>query len=83
MGTNDELVYLGPFANMNATCEDGGRQEFNRSHYSGSMQTWHNCGGKGTTFYTVAAAPESRECVIVLQVGFGGEAELEVAQHIL
>lgn len=83
MGTNDELIYSGPFANMNATCEDGGRQDFDRSPYSGSRQTWHNCGGKGTTFYTVAAAPKNRECVILLQVGFGTEAEREVARHIL
>lgn len=82
-GPNDKLIYAGPFAGMSNTCENGGRKPFNRAPYSGSLQTWHNCGGKGTTFYTVAASPEDRECVILLQVGFDTEEEYRVAQHIL
>ena len=44
------------------------------------MQTW-NC-DEGT-FLSLAAAPESRECVVMAQVGMYSETDRESAQHIL
>jgi hypothetical protein len=77
--TNDELVASGP-NDFSEGCEPGPLQDFDRSTYSGKMQTW-NC-DQGT-FLTLAAAPESRECVVIVQIGMYSEADRESAQHIL
>jgi hypothetical protein len=77
--SDDELVVLGP-NDFSASCERGSRRDFDRHPYSGRMQEWKGCGGKGEGgFITLAAGPERRECVVVVQIGMYGEA----AQHIL
>jgi hypothetical protein len=77
--TDDELVASGP-NDFSEGCELGPLQDFDRSSYPGKMQTW-NC-DQGT-FLTLAAAPESRECVVIVQIGMYSEADRESAQHIL
>ncbi len=64
-------------------CSDGGRQDFERSPYSGRIQPWENCNLKVPTYVMVAAAPEGRECVVMVQVGIVEKADREAAQHIL
>ncbi len=81
--TDDELVVSGP-NDFSASCERGSRQNFDRHPYSGRMQAWKNCAGNGeANLVTLAAAPEGRECVVVLQIGMYGEADVEAGQHIL
>ena len=81
--TDDELVVLGP-NDFSSWCESSVRQNFDRSSYSGRMQAWKDCDGSDeANFLTLAAAPEGRECVVLLQIGMYGEADVESGQHIL
>ncbi len=78
--TEDDLVDSG--FNDRSDCEATDRRDFNRSTYSGRMQTW-NCVQTGSTFYTLAAAPKGRQCVVMLQVSTYSEADRKAAQHIM
>ena len=81
--TDDELVVLGP-NDFSSWCESGVRQDFDRSSYSGRMQTWKDCDGSDeANFLTLAAAPEGWECVVLLQIGMYGEADVESGQRVL
>jgi len=77
--TDDELVVSGP-NDLSKGCEPDPRQDFDRSSYPGKMQTW-NC--DGGTYLTLAAAPESRECVVLAQIGMYNEDDRKTAEHIL
>lgn len=82
--TDDELVASGP--NDSSSCEAGTIQDFDRPPYSGKMREWNNGGGEcDHTAVTLAAAPEGRECVVLLQIGgyFRTQAEEESIQHVL
>ena len=81
--TDDELVASGP-NDYSASCEAGARRNFDRPPYSGVMQEWNNCGGESDhTALTLAAAPEGRECVVLLQIGGYLQGDEENIQHIL
>lgn len=81
--TDDELVVIGP-NDYSSGCEAGTVQDFDRPPYSGKMLEWKNCGGiSGHEATTVAAAPEGRECVVVLQVGGFLEGYEEDVRHVL
>jgi hypothetical protein len=81
--TDEQLVASGPF-DLSATCEPGARSDFGRGPYAGRTQAWHNCEvGAEATFLTLLAAPEGRECVVLMQLAMYGEADVEVGQHIL
>jgi hypothetical protein len=81
--TDDELVASGP-NDYSASCEAGARQDFDRPPYSGVVQEWNNCGGESDhTALTLAAAPEGRECVVLLQIGGYLQGDEENIQHIL
>jgi hypothetical protein len=81
--TDDELVASGP-NDYSASCEAGTRRNFDRPPYTGRIQEWTNCGGESDhTAYTLAAAPEGRECVVLLQIGGYLRGDEENIQHIL
>jgi hypothetical protein len=68
--------------NERTNCEVVAREDFNRRPYSGSLVSW-NCSTNGSTSYSLAAAPEGRECVVMLQITAYSEADREGAKHIL
>jgi hypothetical protein len=81
--TDNGLVALGP-NDYSSSCEAGPRQDFSRPPYSGKIQEWNNCTGESDhTALTLAAAPEGRECVVVLQIGGYLQGDEESIQHIL
>lgn len=83
--TDEELIFSGIFSEMADNCAAGPYEDFDRSPYSGKLQTWYDCGGSENAFYVMAAAPEGRECVVVAQAkipGGAGEADREAVQHI-
>lgn len=81
--TDDELVVSGP-NNFSASCDRGSRRDFDRHPYLGRMQAWKNCAGNSEAdLVTLAASPEGRECVVVLQIGMYGAADVETGQRIL
>lgn len=81
--TDDELVSSGP-NDLSASCEPGAISGYERGPYSGRVQAWKNCGGDPAASYvTLSAAPEGRECVVLLHVAMFGDADVQVGQHIL
>jgi hypothetical protein len=82
--TDEQLVASGPF-DLSSACEPGARTDFERGPYAGRMQAWHNCEvGTAATFLTLSAAPEGRECAVLMQLAmYDDEADVEVGQHIL
>ena len=84
--TNDELIYSLLFDGKANICTAGPYENFDRPPYSGKIQTWYDCAGYDNTSFVVAAAPEDRECVVVLaaRIAPGAkEADREAVQHIL
>ena len=81
--TDDQLVASGP-NDASAFCEPGARSDYRRGPYSGRVQAWMDCfGDPGIRFVGLSAAPEGRECVVLLHVWMPGEEGVEDAQHIL
>jgi hypothetical protein len=70
-------------ANKATVCTPGPYEDLNRSPYSGKIQTWYDCGVDDATTFTVAAAPEGRECVVVLGARVSEEADREAIEHII
>jgi hypothetical protein len=70
-------------ANKAAVCTPGPYEDLNRSPYSGKIQTWYDCGVDDATTFTVAAAPEGRECVVVLGARVSEEDDREAIEHII
>jgi serine/threonine-protein kinase len=79
-----ELTHSFLNANKNELCATTGPYEdYNRSPYSGKIQTWYECGVDAATTFAVAAAPEGRECVVVLNARISDEADREAIEHII
>jgi hypothetical protein len=78
--SDDELVAMGP-NDFASSCAAGVRGDYNRPPYSGKMQQW-DC-GEGHSTLTLAATPEDRECMVLLQVAMFEEADRSVGQSIL
>jgi PASTA domain len=76
----DQLATSG--FNERTNCDVVAREDFDRGSYSGKLVSW-NCSTNGSTPYTLAAAPEDRECVVMLQITVYSEADRESAKHIL
>jgi hypothetical protein len=70
-------------ANKAAVCTPGPYEDLNRSPYSGKIQTWYDCGADNATTFSVAAAPEGRECVAVLNARISDEADREAIEHLI
>ena len=82
--SDDVLLRSGPNEPLSSVCASDERQDFERGSYSGRLQEWHQCeGGPEHGFITLAAAPEGRMCVVLLQIGTVDEASREHARHIL
>ena len=78
-----ELTHSLFFESKAETCTNAGPyKDYDRSPYSGKIQTWYDCGADGATTYSVAAAPEGRECVVVLGARIVSEADRKAIQHI-
>jgi hypothetical protein len=84
--TDDELIFSGLFSDMASNCATGPYEDFERPPYQGQIQTYLNC-ASGKTFHVVSAAPEGRECVVVLQLAVpaegASEADRKAIEHIL
>ncbi len=76
--SDDEITRSLLNATKGDTCaETGPYTDYDRGPYSGKLQTWHGCGEDGATEYTLAAAPEGRECVVALGARVSEEADRE------
>jgi hypothetical protein len=69
--------------NKNNICTAGPYKDLNRPPYSGKIQTWYECGADGATVFSVAAAPEGRECVVVLNARISDESHRKAIEHLI
>jgi serine/threonine protein kinase/class 3 adenylate cyclase len=81
--SDDDLIFYGLFSGLANNCVQGPYEDFSNPNLSGKMQTWSNCGGQGITTYVVSAAPEGRECVVVIQAIVRKDSNSQAVQHIL
>jgi hypothetical protein len=70
-------------ASKDEVCAPGPYKDIDRSPYSGKIQTWYDCGEDDATTFTVAAAPEGRGCVVVLNARISDEANREAIKHLI
>jgi hypothetical protein len=78
-----ELTHAMLFENKSTNCAQGPYEDYDRPPYSGKIQTWYDCGADGATTYSVAAAPEGRECVVVFDARISEEADREAIEHLV
>ncbi|MBN1815040.1 MAG: serine protease, partial [Anaerolineae bacterium] len=64
-------------------CEYQGRNTYQDVVYTGLYDYYTNCGGVGTEFAILAAVPENRAFLILLQVQIVSQADLEAVDKIL
>jgi len=81
--TDYQLIHSLLYANKATNCTAGPYQDYDRPPYSGKIQTWYDCGEDVATTYTVAAAPESRECVVVFDARISDEADRKAIEHLI
>lgn len=81
--TDYELTHSLLHDGKDQNCTAGPYEDLDRPPYSGKVQAWFDCGLDGATSYTVAAAPEGRECVVVLGARVAEEADQEAIEHIV
>jgi len=81
--TNYELTHSLLYANKAQNCTIGPDKDYDRPPYSGTLQTWYDCGTDGATTYTVAARPEGGGCVIVLDARISDQADREAIEHLV
>jgi hypothetical protein len=70
-------------ANKSEVCTAGPYEDYDRTPYSGKLQTWYGCGADGATVYTLAAYPEGRECLVALSARVSDEADREAIEHLV
>jgi hypothetical protein len=63
-------------------CTTGPYEDLGRSGYTGTIQTWYDCDGIDATTFSVAAAPEGRQCVVVLAARINSEADRQTIEHL-
>ena len=81
--TDHELTRSLMFANKAQNCTTGPTKDYERPPYSGTLQAWFGCSPDGADTYTVAAAPEGRECVVVIDARISDETYREAVEHLL
>lgn len=65
------------------SCTYGGREAYSDGLYIGAYDIWTDCGGTDTTFLVIAALPETRDFVAVVQVQIVSEADLEALDRVI
>jgi serine protease Do len=64
-------------------CTYEGRSEYSDQAYAGFYDHFTNCGGVGTTLITLAATPEGRQFLILVEVQVVSEADIDALDRIL
>lgn len=64
------------------SCTFEGRSPYSDPLYTGSLDTWTNCGGTGTLMIVVAVSPPDGASLIRVLIQVVSERDLEAADHI-
>ena len=81
--TDEELIRSLLFEDKADKCTEGPFEDLERGPYNGKIQTWYECGPLGATSFVAAAAPEDRECVVVVGAKVVGNEDREAVRHLL
>lgn len=81
----EEYDYTGFLDGFDFTqdCAYDGRFDYSDELYTGAYDVYSNCGGEGTTFVVLAAEPENRNALIVLQAQLVSDADGAAFQRML
>jgi serine protease Do len=64
-------------------CTYDGRTPYSDPLYSGSLDTWSNCGGLGVFYFVVAVSPADGSYLAVLEIQAVEDRDLDAADNIL
>lgn len=78
--SEDDLLDMVTFYD---SCEATGREDYDDGLYTGKMDVWDNCGGNGTVFVNIAAVPEDRSFIILVQVQIVSDADLDALDQAI
>ncbi len=81
--TDYELTHSLFYQNKAENCTKGPYKDYDRQPYSGKVQTWFDCGVDSATTYSIAAAPEGRACVVLLDARISEEADRKAIEHLI
>lgn len=81
--TDYELTHSLMFASKSQNCTTGPYEDYDRPPYSGTVQAWFECDPDGADTYTIAAAPEGRQCVVVIDARISEESDREAIEHLI
>lgn len=81
--TDYELTHYLLFMPKSENCTAGPYEDVDRPGYSGKIRTWYDCGVTGMTTFSAVAAPEGRDCVVVLSLRLASEADRDAIEHLL
>jgi serine protease Do len=65
------------------SCTYDGRQPYEDALYTGFYDLWADCGGQDVLYVVLAATPQSRAYLILVQVQIVSDADLDALDHIL
>ena len=68
---------------QSAGCEDFGAEPYDDGLYAGTLQIWGNCGGIGTYYIILAAAPLDADYLVRVEVQAVEQRDLEAADEAL
>jgi serine protease Do len=78
--TVDQLLSTYSFGDH---CTDGGVNSYDDGVFSGSYQTWENCGGTGSTYVVLVTSPHAGgEYTYLTAVQVVSSADLEALDHV-
>jgi serine protease Do len=80
---NEEALLDLKMYDFSDECKYEGRFDYKDPLYTGRYDQYKNCGGAGTMFINLAAVPETRAYVILVQVQIVSEADLEALDKII
>ncbi len=80
--TEEQILSLQEY-DYSGTCEYDDSYEYDDGTYRGKYNRWTNCGDTGAEALVLAALPEDRSYVVVIQVMAGSEADQEAQKHVL
>lgn len=81
--TDFELTHSLMFASKAENCTTGPTEDYDRPPYTGTVQAWFDCGPDGADTYSVAAAPESRECVVLIDARVSEDADRQAVEQLI
>ncbi len=70
-------------SDLSESCEYGSREDYADEVYTGQYDIWNNCGGEGTTFVVLSAAPADNAYLVVLEIQIISDADVEAFDNVL